>query len=78
MFTIDQVFVQLLIGALLPVAIGFFLRDDNPQWVKVVFGTAATVAATLIAQTVQDTGNAVISKEMVIAFFLTWVPSGGR
>lgn len=69
--TINNLTVQLLLGFLLPVAIGFAQRPTNPPWVKAIVGVALTALAVGISEAVQDDGSAVLSQEFFVDYAIT-------
>lgn len=74
LFTLNEWVVSLLLATVIPVVLGLLYRDTAPNWVKVVFGIAATTAVTLLKEAVQDDGSAVVSGETLLQFFMIYVP----
>lgn len=74
LFTLNEVYVSLLMATVIPVVLGFLLNDRAPNWLKVLLGGAVTVFATLLKEAIQSDGSAVFSQEFVVQFFMIYVP----
>jgi hypothetical protein len=74
MFTIDEVGVSIVVGLVLPLALGILIKPTNPPWVKVIGGVVVAAIAALVKENIQDDGTAVISWPMVVETALIYVP----
>lgn len=59
--TLNNLAVQLLLGAVLPLAIGLVQRPENPGWVKSIVAVVLAFVATGISEAVQADGSAILS-----------------
>lgn len=74
MLTISAAGVSILIGLVLPVAYGFFVKPTMPSAVKAIGGIVVAAVAALVTNAVRADGVAVISWDMVVATALVYVP----
>lgn len=69
--TINNTLVLILTGAVIPLLNGFFLRPENPGWVKVLVSSVFATIAHGFSQTIQDDGTAFLTQEWALGLALT-------
>lgn len=69
-FTVNNVLVTLLLGAVAPLVTGFLLRPENPPVVKVLVAGLVGTVFQAISQVVQEDGTAALSQEWFVGLAL--------
>lgn len=70
-FTVNNVMVMFILGAVIPIVNGFLLRPNNPGWVKVLVSQLVATAAHGLSQVVQEDGTAVLTQEWLVGLAFT-------
>lgn len=73
--TLNADLVLILVGTVIPLAVGVVTKLASPSWLKSVLLIVLGTVATAIAVSVSDTGTAVISKATIIDSIHTIVQS---
>ena len=76
-FTLDAWAVVLISSVFIPLIVGIFTKANASPWVKSLVNLILTGVATLIAANINDTGQAVLSKETLMVWIIGMVASVG-
>ena len=73
-FVLDRQFWSLLVGVLIPIAVGIVTRANAPARLKAIVAFTASVITGVVVTALEGTGG-VVSKETLIAAVSTWAAS---
>ena len=72
-FELDSTWVMFLTGALIPLLVGLVTKLNTHSAVKAILHLGVAAAASMINVSITLDGVAIISRETLVTFFMTWL-----